>query len=95
MTGRVALIVAMQDVFMLMRSCPRFDQICFFFIFVGVAKMRDQYRQKENGNKCNLTDVQISQLESVGFQWRVGRGKAARSWDDFYNDIQNFRQEHG
>lgn len=57
--------------------------------------MRDQYRQKENGNKCNLTDVQISQLESVGFQWRVGRGKAARSWDDFYNDIQNFRQEHG
>lgn len=57
--------------------------------------MRDQYRQKENGNKCNLTEVQISQLETVGFQWRIGKGKATRSWDDFYNDLQKFRQEHG
>ena len=57
--------------------------------------MRDQYRQKENGNKHKLTDDQISQLESIGFQWRVGRGKATKKWDDFYQDLLKFRQEHG
>ena len=57
--------------------------------------MRDQYRQKENGNKYNLTDVQISQLETVGFQWRVGKGKSTRTWEDFYKDLLQFRQEHG
>lgn len=57
--------------------------------------MRDQYRQKENGNKHSLTDDQISQLESIGFQWRVGRGKATKKWDDYYQDLLTFRQEHG
>ena len=57
--------------------------------------MRDQYRQKENGNNCSLTDVQISQLETVGFQWRIGKGKAKRTWEDFYKDLLKFRQEHG
>ena len=61
----------------------------------GVSKTREQYRFKEEGKKCRLTEDQISQLDSIGFQWRVGRGKGRSSWDEYYQDLLHFHQEHG
>ena len=88
------LFVVMQDFSMLMPFLASIKHV-FLVYLAGVAKMRNQYRQKENGNKYNVTDDQISQLESVGFQWRVGKGKSSRNWDEFFKDLLNFRQEHG
>ena len=42
-----------------------------------------------------MTEDQISQLDSAGFQWRVGRGKGRSTWDEYYQDLLHFHQEHG
>ena len=42
-----------------------------------------------------MTEDQISQLDSAGFQWRVGRGKGRSTWAEYYQDLLHFHQEHG
>ena len=40
-----------------------------------IMKMRKRYRLRQEGGLSYLTDDKIAQLESLGFDWKPGKGK--------------------
>ena len=40
-----------------------------------------------------MTEERIQKLESIGFRWVVGKGKALRSWEEYFRDLVVFREK--
>lgn len=55
-----------------------------------VSTQRNRYRKGE------LDDSQIRDLNSIGFEWRLKeREGPAESWDDMFQNLLAYKQEHG
>lgn len=68
---------------------------CVLLLNAGVSKTRDNYRFLKEGKKSRLKQEQIQQLESIGFQWFVGKGKGLRTWEMYFRDLLKFKEKHG
>ena len=42
-----------------------------------------------------MTQEKIDKLESIGFKFFIGKGKAIRHWDQFFVDLILFKEKFG
>ncbi len=55
-----------------------------------ISKMREQYKRKQRGERCGLTDERVAQLEEIGFDFqRVKSPKVSdrRSWEERFQQL--------
>mmetsp|Transcript_14970 Transcript_14970/g.31672 ORF Transcript_14970/g.31672 Transcript_14970/m.31672 type:complete len:1013 (-) Transcript_14970:337-3375(-) len=63
-----------------------------------ISKMREQYKRKQRGERCGLTDERIAQLEEIGFDFqRVKSPKVSdrRSWEERFQQLLEYKEKHG
>jgi len=60
-----------------------------------VSKQRDAYRDFHSGKQRRITQEKINNLESIGFRFFIGKGKAIRHWDHFFTDLVTFKEKFG
>ncbi len=60
-----------------------------------VSKQRDAYRDFHSGKQSSMTQEKINLLESIGFRFFIGKGKAIRHWDQFFTDLVAFKEKFG
>jgi len=60
-----------------------------------VSKQRDAYRDFKNDKKSCLTQEKMKILESISFRFYVGKGRAQRQWDNFFDSLVLFKQKFG
>jgi len=60
-----------------------------------VSKQREAYRAFAQWKPTSLSKEKIKLLETLGFQFKVGRGKATRTWDSYMEDLISFKEKYG
>ena len=61
-----------------------------------VSKQRDAYRDYQaGGTNPRMTREKVDKLLSIGFKFFIGKGKAVRRWDDFFNTLVAFKEKFG
>ena len=60
-----------------------------------MSKQRDFYRELNAGKSNRITEEKITKLESVGFRFYIGKGKALRTWDVYFNALLKFKEKYG
>lgn len=63
-----------------------------------VSKQRDAFREFQSGNpnlNPKINQEKIEKLKSIGFKFVIGKGKAIRSWDRFFDSLVTFKEKFG
>lgn len=60
-----------------------------------VSKQREAYRSYCMWRPSSLTKERLDLLVDVEFRFNVGRGRATRTWDSFFNDLVAFTKKFG
>ena len=60
-----------------------------------VSKQREGYRAFSQRKPSILTNKKVEQLREIGFRFVVGRGRATRAWDSFFEDLVAFKEKVG
>jgi hypothetical protein len=60
-----------------------------------VSKQREAHRAYSTWQPSSLTKERLDLLLSVGFRFNIGRGKATRTWESFFNDLVSFEETFG
>ena len=47
------------------------------------------------GLKTSLTDQKIEHLEDMGFQWSVKKEREDAMWNQRFEELREFKEEHG
>ena len=61
------------------------------FLAQWIKRQRYQYRLKQEGRQCTLTDDRVLALKQIGFIW--DSHKAA--WEERFNDLRGFKERFG
>ena len=56
-----------------------------------VSTQRSQYRKYQDGKPSRITELQIRELESIGFEW----GPKYLTWDDRFLQLREFKVQFG
>jgi hypothetical protein len=60
-----------------------------------VSKQRDFYREMHTGKSNRMTKEKIAKLLGIGFRFYIGKGKALRTWEIYYNALVQFKEKYG
>lgn len=61
-----------------------------------VSKQRDAFRDYQAGKQnVRMTEEKIAKLQSIGFKFFIGKGKAVRQWDQFFEALLAFKEKSG
>jgi len=60
-----------------------------------VSKQRDFYRFLTQGKPTRMTQERVDKLNELGFRWVIGKGKALRTWEDYFKDLVKFKDKYG
>ncbi len=60
-----------------------------------VSKQREAYRLFVEWKPSSLTKEKVKLLEDIGFSFKVGRGKATRTWGTYFEDLKAFKKKYG
>ena len=64
-----------------------------------VHKQRMNYWLLKEGKPSPMSDDRIQKLESIGFQWFIGRGKMKNEkavlWDAQFQELKKYKEKHG
>jgi len=58
-----------------------------------VSKQREAYRSYCMWRPSSMTKERLDLLLDIGFRFNVGRGRATRTWDSFFDDLVAFLSE--
>ena len=59
-----------------------------------VMTQRRQHKYWEEGKHSHMNQERIDALNNIGFQWEIDK-RTIRGWDDRFNELVAFQEEHG
>jgi hypothetical protein len=66
-----------------------------------VKNLRNQYRLRQEGQTTPLTDLRVTELEALGFEWKIGTGRKrdgltdSEKWKKRVREMRDFHLLHG
>jgi Fe2+ transport system protein FeoA len=60
-----------------------------------VVTQRQEYKKRGKGQKSSMTDERKKKLESMGFEWVLQQNCPHQTWEERYQQLQEYKLEHG
>jgi hypothetical protein len=60
-----------------------------------VRTQREAKKDFDKGKASKMTQERVDALESIGFQWVVGHQSKDQQWEDMFQALLRYKQQHG
>lgn len=60
-----------------------------------VRNQRGHYKKWKNGQKSNMTEERVRNLEEIGFTWSIKKTPVRKQWEERVNELNSYRITHG